>query len=71
MAFDGASLYRVRASLGFRVMLYTLPMSVDMTSPDYASVEQYQVKDPLTLQPESFVRVCRYRSSGCEAARHR
>lgn len=52
MAFDGASLYRVRASLGFHVMLYTLPMGVDMTSPDYASLQQYQVKAPLTLQPE-------------------
>jgi hypothetical protein len=36
--------------LGFRVMLHTDSLGVAPTSSDYASVAQYQIKDPLSLQ---------------------
>jgi hypothetical protein len=35
--------------LGFRVMLHTDALAVAPTSSDYASVQQYQLKDPATL----------------------
>ncbi|HTR38575.1 MAG TPA: hypothetical protein VMH80_21865 [Bryobacteraceae bacterium] len=41
-------------TLGFRVMLHTDSVGVSLTSPDFASVQQYQVKDPLTLAPQGW-----------------
>ena len=37
-------------NLGFRVMLHTDVLGVAPSSADYSSVQQYQIKDPLTLQ---------------------
>jgi hypothetical protein len=41
-------------SLGFHVMLHTDALGVAPTSSDYASVQQYQLKNPLTLQLEGW-----------------
>ncbi len=37
--------------LGFHVMLHTDALGVSPSSPDFAAVQQFQIKDPLTLQP--------------------
>ena len=40
--------------LGFRVMLHTDVLGVAPSSPDFAAVQQYQIKDPFTLQPQGW-----------------
>jgi uncharacterized protein (TIGR03437 family) len=40
--------------LGFHVMLHANMMAVTQTNPDFAAVQQYQVKDARFLQPEGW-----------------
>ena len=41
-------------TLGFHVMLHTDALGVSPSSPDFAAVQQYQIKDPLTLAPQGW-----------------
>jgi uncharacterized protein (TIGR03437 family) len=41
-------------ALGFHVMLHTDALAVSPSSPDFATVQQYQLKDPLTLAPRGW-----------------
>jgi len=41
--------------LGFHVMLYTAMTGVSPTNSDYASVQQFQYRNPVTLQPDGWV----------------
>ena len=47
--------------LGFRVMLHTDVLGVAPSSPDFAAVQQYQIKDPFTLQPRAGIGIFRPR----------
>jgi uncharacterized protein (TIGR03437 family) len=40
--------------LGFRVMLHTDALAVAPSSADFASVQQYQIKDPMNLTPQGW-----------------
>ncbi|MBV8731593.1 MAG: hypothetical protein JO336_17440, partial [Acidobacteriia bacterium] len=40
--------------LGFYVMLHTDALGVSPSSADFAGVQQYQIKDPLSLQPQGW-----------------
>jgi hypothetical protein len=48
---DVASFVAQAQSLGFKVMLHTNLIGVTPANPDFASVQQWQAKDPQTLQP--------------------
>lgn len=41
--------------LGFYVMLHTNIMGVSPSNPNYAAVQQFQYKDPTTLQPDGWL----------------
>ena len=41
-------------TLGFHVMLHTDALGVSPSSPDFAAVQQYQIKDALTLSPQGW-----------------
>lgn len=42
-------------ALGFHIMLHTDSIGVSSSSPDFAAVQQYQIKDPFTLAPQGWL----------------
>lgn len=52
---DGVAAFIAKAhSLGFKVMLHTNLVGASPGNPDFASVQQWQAKDPGTLQPRGW-----------------
>ena len=53
-ASDVPSFVAQAHTLGFKVMLHTDLIGVSPNNPDFASVQQWQLKDPQTLHPEGW-----------------